>query len=68
MVPAESPTYIPKDSGANDLELMFAGSGAATLTLTNPGLVGFETSSVPEPATLSILAIGGVVLLRRRRK
>ena len=38
-------------------------TGAYFLTGT-----GFATSSVPEPTTLSLLAIGGLATLRRRRR
>jgi sulfatase modifying factor 1 len=31
------------------------------------GYIGFRISEVPEPATLSLLAVGGLVALRRRR-
>ena len=29
--------------------------------------VGFRVSAVPEPATLSLLALGGLLAIRRRR-
>jgi len=32
------------------------------------GPTGFQISEVPEPATLGLLALGGLGLLRRRRK
>jgi formylglycine-generating enzyme required for sulfatase activity len=31
------------------------------------GYIGFRVSEVPEPATLSLLAVGGLMALRRRR-
>jgi len=38
---------------------------------TNPtledGLIGFRVSEVPEPATMAILALGGIGMLRRRK-
>ena len=30
--------------------------------------VGFRVAAVPEPATLTLLALGGLVLMRRRRE
>ncbi len=32
------------------------------------GLIGFRVSEVSEPATLSLLALGGLAMIRRRRK
>jgi hypothetical protein len=62
--------YVESGGGAEDLELLFAnstGDGAVTLNLINSSLVGFNTTSVPEPATLGLLAIGGIAMLRRKR-
>jgi formylglycine-generating enzyme required for sulfatase activity len=36
-------------------------------TYENTGSFGFRVSEVPDPATLSLLALGGLVLLHRRR-
>ncbi len=30
--------------------------------------IGFRVSELPEPATLSLLALGGLAILRRRRR
>ncbi|MBM4019695.1 MAG: PEP-CTERM sorting domain-containing protein [Planctomycetes bacterium] len=34
---------------------------------THEGGIGFRISQVPEPAALSLLALGGLLALRRRR-
>ncbi|HAU37493.1 MAG TPA: hypothetical protein DCX07_07205 [Phycisphaerales bacterium] len=49
-------------------ELGFTPTGALTLTDTGSSIVLDGISLVPEPATLSLLALGGIgVLIRRRR-
>jgi hypothetical protein len=47
--------------------LQHATSGQLLETI-NPNVVIFSTATVPEPATMSLLAIGGIALLLRRRK
>jgi hypothetical protein len=44
-----------------------ATDGQSLLTI-NPNLVGFAMDSVPEPATMSLLALGGIAILRRRKR
>ena len=43
-------------------------AGGGILDTLNPNLVIFSTASVPEPATMGLLAIGGIAMLLRRRK
>jgi hypothetical protein len=35
---------------------------------TSPGAMGEGSTAIPEPATLSLLALGGLAMLRRRRQ
>lgn len=47
----------------------FAGLSGGSHTLTHGTLNGFQIVEVPEPATMAMLAIGGVgILIRRRRR
>jgi len=39
-----------------------------TGTTTTFGLNGFELTQIPEPATMSLLALGGLAILRRRKR
>ena len=56
--------------GATTLTPGTAGSlGLNEYAITYPGDVGMalEVNVVPEPATMSLLALGGLAMLRRRR-
>jgi len=52
--------------GSSGGNLHAAGRGS-DLPSNGDGSVGFRVSEVPEPATLSLLALGGLALMRRRR-
>ncbi len=49
---------------------VFTISGTATSGTSNPGLAGItvDAISIPEPASLGLLTLGGLALLGRRRK
>ncbi|MCX5685548.1 MAG: PEP-CTERM sorting domain-containing protein, partial [Planctomycetota bacterium] len=53
-------------SFTGDGNLLAAGRGG-TSPASEGGSVGFRVSEVPEPATMSLLALGGLMALRRRR-
>ena len=55
--------FTPYDDHFNTLGVQMP-SDSGTLTWE----LGLEALSIPEPATISLLALGGLALLRRRRK
>jgi hypothetical protein len=77
-----SPTNVNNPTGGATFSLTTDGSGNATLYAwggngvngntsnsgVNPYLNGFTIESVPEPSTCILMALGGVVLLARRKK
>lgn len=46
----------------------FTGLTASSITLNHDSLAGFQIVQVPEPTSMSLLALGGLALLRRRRR
>ena len=49
----------PNDASAFPVDFYYEGGAAGSVT---------RTAIVPEPETLALLALGGLVLLRRRNK
>ena len=60
--------YISNVSGSNDIWAMHA-DGSQRMNLTNTPDIEevFPAIGVPEPATLSLLALGGLAVMRRKR-
>ena len=56
---AFSSPKVPKDLFGSTID---GGTGAIIIPLPSP-----DTTDIPEPATMSVLALGGLALLRRRR-
>jgi hypothetical protein len=54
--------YIDNVSAAGTYYVGVTGSGAA------PYMMTFAIDHVPEPATVALLAIGGVLMIRLRRR
>ena len=55
------------DSGTYSAYLEHATDGQSLLTL-NPNLIGFSTTSVPEPSALFLIAVGGIAMVKRRKQ
>ncbi|MBX3110740.1 MAG: PEP-CTERM sorting domain-containing protein [Fimbriimonadaceae bacterium] len=53
------------ENGLNFTKIQFDGSGVGGWGLDN---FEYGVESVPEPASLSVMAVGGLALLRRRKK
>ena len=62
-------TLTPLVAGDHTAYMDFAKvTGTNSVYVTNPNLVAIGLTSVPEPATMGLLAIGGIAMLLRRRK
>jgi hypothetical protein len=54
------------DNNSGTLLASFRYDGTS-LESTIPHMIGFRVASVPEPSSLSLLALGGLALVRRRK-
>jgi hypothetical protein len=57
-------TFTSNSSGV----LTFAINGIGTGATNRPLVNGFQIAAVPEPSSAALLALGGLVLIRRRRR
>jgi hypothetical protein len=61
-------TYGPVASGGHNYYAWFNDFYSGDLNTWPDGDVGYVVAVIPEPATLSLLVLGGLSLLRRKRK
>jgi len=54
--------------GASDYTMLAASIRGAKSPSSDGYLVGFRVAEIPEPATMAILMLGGIGILRKRRK
>ena len=60
--------YVGQEGSAHLISCAFDGSDVQTVSAPGAGEISDIDFVVPEPATLSLLALGGLALLRRKRK
>jgi hypothetical protein len=61
-------TYGPVASGGHNYYAWFNDFYSGDWSYWPDGDVGYVVAVIPEPATLSLLVLGGLSLLRRKRK
>jgi hypothetical protein len=64
---AHSASWVVVSDGVNPIEIVFNGRQASDFEVPLSGLK-IDELMFPEPATLTLLALGGLALLRRRRE
>ncbi len=60
--------YIVFTNARSDVNGEFSGTYYQIAGQPHTGLAGVQVVLVPEPATMSLLALGGIAMLRRKRK
>jgi hypothetical protein len=67
-IPGSSSSYVFTTSAFTDAATAYAGFGMQGGTTAQGNVDNFSVSTVPEPATVALLALGGLMMLPRRRQ